>query len=307
MLEIGKAYTICFTSEKDSFLLKLEVPRYETLKLQTRGAAVRVTVTRENGAVLRSIQPDREEQEWLPLEEEITLEAGVYLLSAETMIRNTEDECVLLLKKAEKATAEETEDPAGPEEEPEKEPGKTSEEEPEKPEDAPEEITEEPTEPEEKPEGVSEEKTEEPAEPGEEQQENPEEEPAEAPTEEPEEEPAEEPAEEPGEKPVEDPEEQREENPEPAEEPVPVIRIVAATEKTEKGTEITLTAVIEPYDPETMLIQWQYSADGGRTAEDLQGENGLSYSFIRDDDNADLQWRVSVTRIPRQPEETEEP
>lgn len=59
------------------------------------------------------------------------------------------------------------------------------------------------------------------------------------------------------------------------------------------GEEVTLIADV----PEGYAVQWQYSADGGITAADIEGAVFSTYTFVLTEENMDYLYRVRVTRI----------
>ena len=64
-----------------------------------------------------------------------------------------------------------------------------------------------------------------------------------------------------------------------------------------EGTEVILTATLTGFDDVNYRMQWQYSADGGATIQDVPGANDSQYSFPITLENAHYLWRLSVTII----------
>ena len=46
-------------------------------------------------------------------------------------------------------------------------------------------------------------------------------------------------------------------------------------------------------------MQWQYTPDGGETVVDIEGANGLTYTYEITLENAGYLWRLCVTLHPQ--------
>lgn len=60
------------------------------------------------------------------------------------------------------------------------------------------------------------------------------------------------------------------------------------------GETITLYAVLEGFEDDTVKIWWQYTPDNGATVIDAPGATGMTYSFVATHENIPYLWRVCV-------------
>lgn len=84
-----------------------------------------------------------------------------------------------------------------------------------------------------------------------------------------------------------------EEEAEEVERSVKVVSSLAGVETVEEGTSITLTAELTGFDDVEYEIQWQRSVDGANW-EDVDGANGIKYTFDITEETDGYLWRVGV-------------
>lgn len=75
---------------------------------------------------------------------------------------------------------------------------------------------------------------------------------------------------------------------------VKVVSSLEGVEAVEEGTSITLTAKLTGFDDVEYEIQWQRSVDGTNW-EDVDGANGIEYTFDITEETDGYLWRVGVS------------
>lgn len=294
--------------------------------------AVHFTVTR-NDQILEPVKTEQTDR--VIYEFEAEKGKNILFIQSDSEVTVKAKAKTLIPDETEEIPAEPAEEPEGePEEEPEEKPAEKPEEEPEddakedNKEDADnmpaEDLTEEPKadsaeEPVEEPkeddkEVPAEELTEEPKEePVEESAEESTEEPEEEPAEEPEvpaddlpQEPTEEPNDETQEEPGENKEEPLETKEEPADEPEPVpersVKLVSTLDgltEIYEGTEIVMTVEISGFSEEDIAsVTWQYRPADEEDFYDIEGADGLTYTYPISAENIHYEWRIMLTMKP---------
>ena len=64
--------------------------------------------------------------------------------------------------------------------------------------------------------------------------------------------------------------------------------------RVKEGTTICLTATLTGFEEDSYTVQWQYSPDGGASAVNIQGANGLTYAYRLTAENFGYLYRVVV-------------